>query len=90
MVTTRQLIEGKLVELDREPSNVQVILQGKDQSVHKIFLVDDNGISCTCTHSCDHNEHVTSQTFDMNVTISALCDNDNELECLTCALDKQS
>lgn len=38
MATTRQLIEGKLVELDYEPSNVQVILQGKDQPVHKFFL----------------------------------------------------
>ena len=39
MATTRQLIEGKLVELDHEPSNVHVILQGKDQGVHKFFLL---------------------------------------------------
>ena len=32
MATTTQLTEGKLIELDRDPSNVQVILQGKDQS----------------------------------------------------------
>ena len=50
MATTRQLIEKKFVELDHEPPNVQVILQGKDQSMHKIFLFDDNGVICTCSY----------------------------------------
>ena len=96
MVTTRQLIEGKLIELNRDPSNVQVISQGKDQSVHKLFLVDDNGIICTCTYSRDHNEHMTSQPVDTIVASeeasnhhSALRDN-SKLERLTNELDKQS
>ena len=37
---TRQLIEGKLLELDREPRSVQVIL-GKDS---RLYLVDETGI----------------------------------------------
>ena len=50
--TTRQMIiERKLVELDHKPLNVQVILQDKDQSVHKIFLVDDNVVICQFTHT---------------------------------------
>ena len=60
MATTRQLIEGKLIELDREPSNVQIVLQGKDEAVHKIFLIDDDGLICTCLYSRDHHKHVTS------------------------------
>ena len=67
----------------------------KDQSVHKLFLVDDNGIICTCTYSRDHNEHVTSQPVDTIVASeeasnhrSALRDN-SELEHLTNELDKQ-
>ena len=51
MVTTRHLIEGKLIELDHEPSNVQIILQGKDKVVHKIFLLM---IVDLFAHVCTH------------------------------------
>ena len=40
MEETRQLIEGKLIELGHEPRNVQVIVKEDKQ----IFLVDDKGI----------------------------------------------
>ena len=40
MEETRQLIEGKLIELGHEPRNVQVIVKEDEQ----IFLVDDEGI----------------------------------------------
>ena len=37
---TRQLIEGKLVELDHEPQSVQVTV-GEDL---RLYLVDDTGV----------------------------------------------
>ena len=40
---TRKLIEGKLVEMDRQPSNVQVIIQGTDGDGN-MYLVDETGI----------------------------------------------
>jgi len=91
MATTRQLIEGKLIELDREPSNVPIILQGKDEVVHKIFLIDDNGIICTCPYSRDHHEHVTSQLVDANVASdrSALRASESEIDCLARQLEEQ-
>ena len=42
---TRQLIEGKLLEMDREPKNAQVITQGTSEN-SVIFLVDENGVIC--------------------------------------------
>ena len=50
-------------------------------------------VICICTYPCDHNKHMTSQPADTNVASdlrSALCNNDNELERLTCELDKLS
>ena len=64
--TIRQLIEGKLIEMGHEPTNVQVILQGKDNLGYKLFLVDENGIISTFAHLRDR-EHVTSQPVDTNV-----------------------
>ena len=40
---TRKLIEGKLVEMDRQPSDVQVIIQGTNRDGN-IYLVDETGI----------------------------------------------
>ena len=37
----RQLIEGKLVELEYEPRNIQVIVASSDS---KLYLVDESGI----------------------------------------------
>ena len=88
MATTRQLIEGKLIELDREPSNVQIVLQGKDEVVHKMFF----GIICTCPYSRDHHEHVTSQLVDVNVAsdCSALRASESEIDRLAHQLEEQS
>ena len=92
MATTRQLIKRKLVELDHKPPNVQVILQGNDQSVHKIFLlIMMELLAHVCTYSRDYKEHMTSQPANANMA-SDVCSafHDNELEHLTYQLDKQS
>ena len=39
--TLRQVIEGKLVELDYEPRNIQVIVANEDS---RLFLVNESGI----------------------------------------------
>ncbi|XP_065915676.1 myosin-13-like [Dysidea avara] len=43
---TRQLIEGRLLELGHEPRNVQVIVQLDDEGKNgsRIFLVDESGV----------------------------------------------
>ena len=46
---TRQLIEGKLLEMDREPKNAQVVTQGTSEN-SIIFLVDENGVICNMIH----------------------------------------
>ena len=63
---TRQLIEGKLLEMDREPKNAQVVTQGTSEN-SIIFLVDENGVIC----KCDSREHMThvSQPVDAEGTI---------------------
>ena len=51
----QQLLEGKLMELEREPRNVQVVVRGNKQ----IFLVDEEGIIVSMEHvSNDTQEHV--------------------------------
>ena len=42
---TRQLIEGKLMETEREPKNAQVIIQDTSEN-SAISLIDQNGIIC--------------------------------------------
>jgi len=44
-VVTRQLIEGKLVEMGREPRNTQVVLEGSSENP-AISLIDENGVIC--------------------------------------------
>ena len=43
---TRQLTEGRLLELGHEPRNVQVIIQVEDDAKdsRRIFLVDESGV----------------------------------------------
>ena len=92
-LTIRQLIEGKLIEIEHEPKNVQVIIQGKDKLVYKLFLVDENGIISTFTHSRDHHEYVSSQPVDTNVANesgSALRESASGLERLKHELETQS
>ena len=64
---TRQLIEGKLVELDREPRSVQVII-GEDS---RLYLVDDTGVikASEATEGTE-NDHVQ--------TNYELCDNEHD------------
>ena len=91
--TIRQLIEGKLIEMEHEPKNVQVILQGKGKDDYKLFLVDDNGIISSFTHTRDHYEHVISQPVGMNVSIESSVaprETDSKLECLQRELEMQS
>ena len=40
---TRQLIEGKLMEMGKEPPNVQVVVQGTDEN-SVLFLINEDGI----------------------------------------------
>ena len=50
---TRQLIEGKLMEMGKEPRNAQVVIQSENSA---IYLIDENGIICVC----EPREHVTT------------------------------
>ena len=61
---TRQIIEGKLLEMKLKPWNIQVAIQGTDKS-SVLFLINENGIIKTIKLACDINEHVTSQPVDM-------------------------
>ena len=40
---TRQMIEGKFIQQQYEPQNVQVVIQGKDDTA-AMFLVNENGV----------------------------------------------
>ena len=53
---TRQIIEGKLMELQYQPQNVQVIVQGKNDGA-AMFLVNETGV-IKCIESCDESAHV--------------------------------
>jgi len=53
---TRQLIDGKLLELEHEPRNVQVIVQ-LDDAGSTIFLVDESGV---IRHSRKQSSHPLS------------------------------
>ena len=58
---TRQLLEGKLMELEREPRNVQVVVR-EDK---RIFLVYEEGIIVSTEHvSNDTQGHVSSEVLD--------------------------
>ena len=63
VAVTRQLIEGKLMEMGHEPRNVQVVIQGMDNN-SVLFLIDEDGIIDTINPACDHVEHVSSQLVD--------------------------
>ena len=57
--TLRQLIEGKLIQLDREPRNTQVVVSSEDA---RLYLVDDSGI---ISEEC---EHVSRENFNSTHT----------------------
>ena len=55
----RQMIEGKLGDLQYEATNIQVVIQGKaDESI--IFLIDDSGIIKSIEPINAHHSHVIS------------------------------
>ena len=77
---TRQLIEGKLVELDHEPQSVQVTV-GEDS---RLYLVDDTGV-------IKSSEAMEGTGSDHMQTNYELCDNehnehDDSIESLHSAL----
>ena len=45
VAVTRQIIEGKLLELEKEPRNAQVVVQESSEDP-TIFLIDEEGIIC--------------------------------------------
>ena len=53
---TRQMIEGKLMELQYQPQNVQVIIHSKNDGA-AMFLVNDTGV-IKCIELCDESAHV--------------------------------
>ncbi len=46
---TRQLVEGKLEGLNKEPRNVQVIIQEVDDGSTSLYLTDEDGVFCQAT-----------------------------------------
>ena len=60
---TRQLIEGKLMEMGKELPNVQVVVQGTDEN-SVLFLINEDGIICTIKPACDCVVHMSSQPVD--------------------------
>ncbi len=46
---TRQLVEGKLEGLNKEPRNVQVIIQEVDDGSASLYLTDEDGVFCRAT-----------------------------------------
>ena len=80
-----------MIDLGYEPENVQVILQGKDKLAYKLFLVNENGIISTFTHSREH-EHASSEPTDTNVASkigSALRESASGIERLERKLEMQ-
>jgi len=72
---TRQLIEGKLMDIEKEWKNIQVVVQGTSEH-SAIFLINENGIICM-VKLCDHGVHVSQLVDDRveeSLVCSALCD----------------
>ena len=100
MEETRQLIEGRLLEMGHEPRNVQVIINDEG-----IFLIDDTGIITSTEHVSEvEKEHVSNMVIDhmnhnnvishhndvnVNSLSSALCEARCENESLTLRLYEQ-
>ena len=82
---TRKLIEEKLIEMDRQPSEVQIIVQGTNGD-GKIYLVDESGIIKSIKGAPKHvSEHAQ---LDGGVR-SALRESDSDTRQLRSLLDEQ-
>jgi len=55
----RQMIEGRLADLQYEAANIQVVIQGKADEC-AIFLIDDSGIIKCIEQINAHHSHVIS------------------------------
>ena len=89
--TTRQLIEGKLLEMDWEPENAQVITQAtSEKSV--IFLVDQSSVMYNSHEHITHvNQPVNAEGDDCpGESSSALHNKDSKLAVLQEALEAQN
>ena len=77
--STRQLIEGKLLEMGKESRNVQVIVSG--ESI-RLYLVTDDGVIATepkLVSNTDVRAHTTNEFFNNKLSV-------HELESLRSAL----
>ena len=74
--TLRQLIEGKLVELEYEPRNIQVIVTSADS---KLYLVDESGILKQESEHMSHEDFYTHNNNNNNNNISHVT---NDIESL--------
>ena len=83
---TRKLIEGKLAEMERQPTDVQVIIQGTNGD-DNIFLVDENGIIKSIKGAVKYmSEHARSD----GVVHSAPRESDSDARQLRFMLDEQT
>ena len=82
---TRKLIEGKLVEMGRQPSDVQVITQGNNGDGN-IFLVDETGIIKSIKGAPTH---VSDDSHPDGGARSALRESDSDTRQLRSLLDEQ-
>ena len=82
---TRKLIEGKLVEMGRQPSDVQVITQGNNGDGN-IFLVDETGIIKSIKGAPTH---VNDDSHPDGGARSALRESDSDTRQLHSLLDEQ-
>ena len=67
--STQQLIEGKLLEMGKEPRNVQVIISDKGR---RLYLVTDNGVIATEPEhmsNTDVHAHTTKEFFNNELSV---------------------
>ena len=78
---TKQIIEGKVLEMELEPRNIQVAIQGTDENSF-LLSINENEVIKTIEPVCDIHEHLGSQpvhTILSETRVSALRDSDGEL-----------
>ena len=72
----RQLIEGQLAEIGKDPGNVQIIVEEKEADL-VVSLVDETGVFKHTTRSCEEISSELSQEDDLRVWYMDVC---SELE----------
>ena len=61
---TRTIVEGKTREMDKNPTEVQVIVQRSDDDSGTLFLINDEGVILTVEAVID--SHVTGDEVESN------------------------